>query len=75
MGVGQRPVAAIDSASGLGAANERNRVLHVIVPASVFNYAKAQAALSGLPFKKWVCKALLDSFPYGTSGEPKVQSA
>ena len=41
-----------------------HRVLHVIVPDRVFNHVKAQAALSGMPFKTYMEHYLLEAFPY-----------
>lgn len=40
------------------------RVVHVPVPESIFNHAKAQAYLSGLRFAVFVAKVLSDSGPY-----------
>ncbi len=34
------------------------RVLHVIVPEDVFNHAKAQAFLSGIPWRDFVTETL-----------------
>ena len=44
-----------------------HRVLHVIVPEHVFNHVKAQAALSGMPFKTYMEHFLQEAFPYGSS--------
>lgn len=56
---------------GGAALPERLRVLHVVVPAHVFNHAKAQAALSGLSFKEYMKRFLEEAFPYGGSDQPK----
>ena len=40
------------------------RVVHVPVPESIFNHAKAQAYLSGLRFAVFVAKVLSDAGPY-----------
>lgn len=40
------------------------RVVHVPVPESIFNHAKAQAYLSGLRFAVFVAKVLADAGPY-----------
>ena len=44
-----------------------HRVLHVILPEHVFNHAKAQAALSGMPFKTYMERFLQEAFPYNRS--------
>ena len=44
-----------------------HRVLHVIVPERVFNHVKAQAALSGMPFKTYMEHFLQEAFPYDGS--------
>lgn len=40
------------------------RVVHVPVPESIFNHAKAQAYLSGLRFAVFVAKVLSNAGPY-----------
>lgn len=40
------------------------RVVHVPVPESIFNHAKAQAYLSGLRFAVFVAKVLAEAGPY-----------
>lgn len=49
------------------------RVIHVIVPGRVFNYVKAQAALSGLTFKAYMTKFLLEAFPYEEQDHAEVE--
>jgi hypothetical protein len=46
------------------------RVLHVIVPERVFNHVKAQAALSGMPFKTYMEHFLQDAVPYPPGPSP-----
>jgi len=40
------------------------RILHVPVPEDVFNHAKAQAALSGMSFRRYVERFLQEAQPY-----------
>lgn len=42
------------------------RIVHVSVPENVFNHAKAQAYLSGIPWPKFVEKLLAESVPNKT---------
>lgn len=43
------------------------RVVHVPVPETIFNHAKAQAYLSGLRFAVFIAKVLSDAGPYPNS--------
>ena len=47
------------------------RVVHVPVPESIFNHAKAQAYLSGLRFAVFVAKVLSDAVPYKNGRQPQ----
>lgn len=47
------------------------RTVHVHVPESIFNHAKAQAYLSGLRFAEFVAKLLSDSRPYSDCRMPR----
>lgn len=47
------------------------RVVHVPVPETIFNHAKAQAYLSGLRFAVFVAKVLSDSSPYQCNRLPQ----
>lgn len=40
------------------------RVLHVLVPDSVFNHVKAQAYLSGMRFPEYIARFLEEAWPY-----------
>ena len=40
------------------------RVLHVIVPETVFNHVKAQAYLSGMRFSEYVARFLKEAWPF-----------
>jgi hypothetical protein len=40
------------------------RVLHVVIPDFIFNHAKSQAALSGMAFKTYLERLLLEASPY-----------
>jgi len=42
----------------------RCRVVHVAVPESVFNHAKAQAYLSNLPWTKFIERLLSEARPF-----------
>ena len=46
------------------------RVVHVIVPERLFNYAKAQAYLSGLRFPDYVARLLDEARPFPESALP-----
>ena len=48
------------------------RIVHVAVPESVFNHAKAQAYLSGIRFAVYVAKVLSDSRPYPANRLPQA---
>ena len=48
------------------------RIVHVHVPESIFNYAKAQAYLSGLRFPVYVARVLGDARPYEDRGQPRT---
>lgn len=49
------------------------RVLHVIVPESIFNHVKAQSYLSGLRFPEYVARFLEEAWPYNDSRSPSDQ--
>ena len=53
------------------------RVVHVPVPESIFNHAKAQAYLSGVRFAEFVATVLKDSKPIAAIGpqDPQPSSA
>ena len=50
------------------------RVLHVIVPESIFNHVKAQSYLSGLRFPEYVARFLEEAWPYNDSRSPSDQA-
>lgn len=50
------------------------RVVHVPVPETIFNHAKAQAYLSGLRFAVFVAQVLRDARPYKSNRPPQSQS-
>ena len=60
------PFVEPDDAETLAEGNEpeRHRIVHVIVPELVFNHVKAQAALSGMPFKTYMQRFLQEAHPY-----------
>ena len=41
-----------------------HRVLHAVIPERIFNHVKAQAALSGMAFKEYLERFLLEAVPY-----------
>ena len=47
------------------------RTVHVPVPESIFNHAKAQSYLSGLRFAEFVAKLLSEARPYPDSRMPQ----
>lgn len=47
------------------------RTVHVAVPESIFNHAKAQAYLSGLRFAVFVARLLSEARPYPGSRMPQ----
>ncbi len=49
------------------------RTVHVPVPESIFNHAKAQAYLSGLRFAEFVARLLSEARPYPGSRMPQRQ--
>jgi hypothetical protein len=51
------------------------RTVHVAVPESIFNHAKAQAYLSGLRFAVFVARLLSEARPYPGSRMPQLQPA
>ena len=51
------------------------RTVHVAVPESIFNHAKAQAYLSGMRFAVFVAKLLSEARPYAGSRVPQLQPA
>ena len=51
------------------------RTVHVPVPESIFNHAKAQSYLSGLRFAEFVAKLLSEARPYPSSRMPQLQPA
>ena len=51
------------------------RVVHVHVPESIFNHAKAQAYLSGMRFAVFVARLLSEARPYSGSRMPQLQPA
>ncbi len=51
------------------------RVLHVIVPEQTFNFAKAQAYLSGLRFPEYVARFLNEAWPYNDSRPPTTPTS
>ncbi len=50
------------------------RVLHVIVPESIFNNVKAQAYLSGMRFPEYVARFLEEARPYKDTRTPQVEA-
>lgn len=51
------------------------RTVHVAVPESIFNHAKAQAYLSGLRFAVFVARLLSEAQPYPGSRTPHRPAA
>lgn len=49
------------------------RVVHVPVPETIFNHAKAQAYLSGMRFAVFVAQVLRDARPYQANRPPQPQ--
>ena len=56
-------------------APDGHRVLHVVVPDRVFNHVKAQAALSGMPFRTYMEHFLMEASPYNAPDPPAPRPA
>ena len=73
----QSPVQEHQALSPPRSANGRTpsgyRVLHVIVPESIFNHVKIQSLLSGLRFPEYVARFLEEALPYNDSRSPSDQ--
>lgn len=69
------PVLRLDDLSPRRSADSRLptgfRTVHVPVPESIFNHAKAQAYLSGLRFAVFVARLLSEARPYPGSRMPQ----
>lgn len=50
------------------------RTVHVAVPETIFNHAKAQAYLSGLRFAVFVARLLSEARPYPSSRMPQQRA-
>ena len=51
------------------------KVLHVIVPESIFNHVKAQAYLSGMRFPEYVARYLEEACPYDGIPQPIIHNS
>ena len=73
----QSPVQEHQALSPPRSANGRTpsgyRVLHVIVPESIFNHVKIQSLLSGLRFPEYVARFLEEAWPFNDSRSPSDQ--
>jgi hypothetical protein len=50
-----------------------HRALYAHIPESVFNFAKAQALLSGMRFTEYLTRLLAEAKPYDVQRSPKQQ--
>ena len=66
----EEPISGGNNAIGTSPSDDKSalpkkeRVICVRVPPPVYNHAKAQAALSGLPFKHYMTRFLVEAFPF-----------
>ena len=67
---GRPPSAISQSKEAKGGNSPNHRVLYVRVPEPIFNFAKAQAYLSGMAWPDYVAKLLEEARPFPGPASP-----